>query len=237
MKRIPILLILGINVLSAQDLRIVYHASVHSEFAPTQSDSNLGKTIYSYSLTIDGVKSKYSRDSLILYHQRRPEDSKEIWARMDVYKDHASGKVKTLSSEFTTNCSLVNRIENKLEHVKKDWIKTGREKEILGFFCTEFSSNQDTVWVFNSYLVNDGPQHGLFNLQGLVLYYKSDFYVWEAVNIVKGNFELKWPQEQEFSHKSEIRRSYSEILDLDQTDAILVNSTTPLNNWITFNRD
>lgn len=224
-------LFLSSKLIIAQNLNIVYKAKSIASYDIVDTKVDIE---YFTSLKINNGKSIYSRDSLIL-KSTYPKEATEIWPKKSVYKDFNNDLYIVESSEFKEDLLYETRISSIGTRKFDEWTYTNESELICDLICKKAISGFDTIWYTLDLPYSDGPQFGVFNLEGLVLKYKTLYGVWEAVSISYEPIEeIIIPKGKTTTSKNNIRITYGELLKLSSEEAITINDQLEINKFVTF---
>lgn len=223
------------STLYAQKMIIVYDAvAKHTEevlqSAPQLADNEV---TYRYSLSIDGTKTLFKRDSLKATNVL--SNYKEYWERESIFKDHENDVWLKSSGRYKEGTAYRREISDLISRNSHQWRRSGREKKLLGISVIEVKGANGTAWYAPDIPIPDGPQYGVFGLPGLVLEYETTSGHWLAVDMIfPNNIKIVQPQLSEVSDESKIRLSLYELSNLSEKEAITISSSKALNRWLKF---
>jgi GLPGLI family protein len=219
-----------------QKLVIVYeHQQINYpeeilRFAPQMADE---KNISRYSLCMNNGRSLYTRDSIYLADEK-PRNSRSFISYRRIYKDYNSDIWVENSSRLKARYCL----KKKLNDLKNDynyfnWHITAEKKIIAGIECVKATSINGTfVWFAPDIPYPDGPDHGIFNLPGLVMWYETSYHQWKAVYTFFDERDLQLPECTLEENEEKIKLTELESKDLSAEECIRLNKDTPLKQWI-----
>ncbi len=226
------------SILKAQQLMIVYEynrLAVPAEilrFVPQMAEE---KTIMRFSLYINKGKSVYSSDSIYI-DQDLPRKSFSPWYFKRIYKDYNEDLwVENSGTLKKGYCLEMNINELKKKYAFLDWVITKEKMSIAGVECVKAISNSGNLaWYAPGIPYPDGPEHGVFNLPGLVLWYETPYHQWKAVKTSLEKREIKAPDCILDKNEKKIRMDEMELEDLKYESAIKIDKNTPLKQWLKF---
>lgn len=234
---IKLFLALYLNVFG-QSLTIVYEAYTFSmpenvqKAMPGLPENNIK---YYYSLTIDKGTSKFSRDSVFI--GSFSNNMKEVWFFEDIYKKYNEDKWIKHSGRYKDGHALERKISSLIGSNDFQWKITQEKKNIAGIECIKATSYKGyTVWFAPKLPYPDGPRYGIYNLPGLVLSLETAYDRWVAKSIIMNNVKIQMPKLELVQDEKIIILSFNEIKNLSAEKAIVLDKSSPNNQWLTFKK-
>jgi GLPGLI family protein len=244
MKTLPFNLILFFLVSScisvtAQSLKVVYHrtsATDMSELSPELSKLSQRKVTHIYSLTIFNGISRYSLDSIFIFHDQ--SGFKQYCPYQVIYKDYNKKLWLEESARYKEGYLYEQNLDQMREgNARWQWTITDEQKIIAGILCTKAVAREEHIaWFASDIPYLDGPFYGVFNLPGLVLSYENRVGKWTALSVHFGAKPIILPTGQRFNKKSAIDLPYNEWMALGKDKVIVIDSQTPQKTWLKFER-
>ncbi|HMP30959.1 MAG TPA: GLPGLI family protein [Saprospiraceae bacterium] len=213
-----------------QSFNVVYEATTKYSKEILAMIPNPTQNIYRYSLIVDGRKSVFRRDSVLLINY---SNSTEIFAKQEIYKDFEKDIWLRTGDTYVENTGYKREISDLTANNKFIWNATGRKKKILNMECIEVIFKDKIAWYTKSIPIPDGPSFGIFGLGGLVLEYEDSGGHWQAVNInINDHFIVTKPIVNETNIEKNIKLTHFELFNV--TSAIKIDKNTPIKRWIKF---
>lgn len=225
-----LILVLISKIGFSQSFNITYEATTKYSQEILAMVQNTPQNINRYSLIVDGSKSIFRRDSVLLISM---SNAQEIWAKEEIYKDHEADIWLRTGDTYVNNSGYKREISDLTANNNFNWIPTGRKKKILNMECIEVTFKNKTAWFTKSIPIPDGPSFGIYGLGGLVLDYEDSGGHWQAVNIKMDDYiTIVKPIVNETNDELKIKLTHFELFNLD--NAIKIDKNTPINKWIRF---
>lgn len=241
MKMKHIFLILQIIIGSlegwGQQLSIAYEeyttTYVGESYRPGGGTSN-NHFIAMFTLRINNSISCFTRDSIFLKFET-PFYGFSPWVTESIYKDYNKDVWIRASGIFIDGYAIKKKLSDEQSFRKYyDWEITTEKKEIIGVECTKAKAkNGNVAWYAPSIPYVDGPEHGVFNLPGLVLEYIMPDRKFTAKSLRFENEAIVIPEFIFVESEDTIIIEYG-WKDFSRKRSIPLGKDTPLNQWLTF---
>ncbi len=225
------------TALHSQQLCVVYEeyttSNIGESFRPGGGNPN-NHIIAMFTLRIGNGVSWYTRDSIYLKFET-PFNGFTPWTTESLYKNYNEDEWIQTFGIYMDGYAVKKKLSEEQSFRKYyDWIITAEKKEILGVDCIKAEAkNGDVAWYAPGIPYPDGPEHGAFNLPGLVLEYVMPKRKFTAKSLEFKKSEIKIP---EFKYvKSDISIFIEEgWKSFPKSKSISLDKDTPLNQWLKF---
>ncbi|MFM9947613.1 MAG: GLPGLI family protein [Saprospiraceae bacterium] len=224
---------------NAQGLTVVYeyrmtrYPDIVLQDIPSLSEQDIRNR---YSLTISGSVSKFSRDSV--YVASYPYNGgQSVIPFQHIYKNYNEDLWIRSSGDYKEGYAVSKKLSYISENRNYNWQITQEQKQIAGITCTKAVSKQGTAtaWFAPSLPYSDGPQEGVFNLPGLVLYLETPNEKWETVEMLLHDTSIEIPAFNLVPlNDNKITISLDEVRALGTDRAIQINENTTKGMWFKF---
>lgn len=238
--RVPVIILIFFNYIQtvdSQHLSIVYEeyttSYVGESYRP--GGANTGNHfIAMFTLRINNGISKFSRDSIFLKFES-PFHGFSPWTTEFIYKNYNNDEWIKARGIYMEGYAVKKKLSDEQAYRKYyNWRITGKKKFILGIECIQAEANNGhEVWYAPSIPYPDGPEHGVFNLPGLVFEYIMPNRKFTAKSIKFENSEIVIP---EFNYVESEESIFIDFgwKNFSRKKSIPLDKDTPLNQWLKF---
>jgi GLPGLI family protein len=233
---ITLLMLTCFNVKS-QQLKIVYEAymtsSIGESYRPEGANSN-NHIIVMLTLRIANGISWFSKDSIFLKYEV-PFVGFSPWTRESLYKNYNEDAWIQTKGIYMEGYAVRKKLSNEQSFRKYyDWQITDEKRMIEGVECIKAEAKTGPVaWFAPGIPYPDGPDHGTFNLPGLVLHFEEQNLTYtarsisfEQAKIIIPDFKYVSSEDSIYIHEGWKKFPRSKSIPLDKD--------TPLNQWLKF---
>jgi len=224
---------------NAQGLTVVYeyrmtrYPDIVLQDIPSLSEQDIRNR---YSLTIHGSVSKFSRDSV--YVASYPYNGgQSVIPFQHIYKNYNEDLWIRSSGDYKQGYAVSKKLSYLSENRNYNWQITQEQKQVAGITCIKAVSEKGTAtaWFAPSLPYPDGPQEGVFNLPGLVLYLETQNEKWETIEMLLHDTSIEIPAFNLVPlNDNKITISLDAVRALGTNRAIQINENTTKEMWITF---